>query len=198
MRVIAGTARRTQLRTVDVPHLRPMLDRVRESLFNIIRSEVDGVRVLDLFSGCGALGIEALSRGAQSCIFVEQDRNLRDVLVQNVAKCRMDERASILCADVFSLASRTPPRERAPAGLAFADPPYAMVDDPNQRAELFRVLEGLVGPWIADRALLMLHHRPMPHALWPAERLACLDLRVYGNSQITFFEVRAEGADGQE
>jgi 16S rRNA (guanine(966)-N(2))-methyltransferase RsmD len=198
MRVIAGTARRTQLRTVDVPHLRPMLDRVREALFNIIRSEVEGVRVLDLFSGCGSLGIEALSRGAQSCIFVEQDRNLRDVLSENVAKCRMDDRASILCADVFSLATRMPPRERAPAGLAFADPPYSMVDDPNQRAELFRVLEGLVGGWIADRALLMVHHRPMPHALWPTKRLACLDRRVYGNSQITFFEVRAEGADGQE
>ena len=84
MRVISGTARGTKLRTLDLEHLRPMLDRVKESLFNIIRDRIEGVRVLDLFSGVGSLGIEALSRGASRCIFLEQDPRLVRVLVQNL------------------------------------------------------------------------------------------------------------------
>ena len=70
MRIISGTARGTKLHSADTLVLRPMLDRVKESLFGILRDAVAGARVLDLFSGSGALGLEALSRGAESCVFV--------------------------------------------------------------------------------------------------------------------------------
>jgi len=78
----------------------------------------------------------------------------------------------------------------------FADPPYTMIEDPNARAEVFTGLEALVGRWIGEGATLILHHSPAPHMLWPAQRLRSFDQRIYGNSQLTFFEV-AEGGDEQ-
>ncbi len=83
-----------------------------------------------------------------------------------------------------------------PAEVVFCDPPYAMVADPNARADLFEALERLLGGWIAPGAVLMLHHAPMPYALWPTERLVETDRRIYGRSQLTFFDVPGEGADG--
>ena len=189
VRVISGTARGRKLRTLDLPHLRPMLDRVRESLFNIIRADVEGARVLDCFSGCGALGIEALSRGAASCVFVEQDRRLVGALTHNLDRCGMLDRCEVLKAGFFSLPQLPAPEGMLPADLVFLDPPYACVDDPNRRRELFDVLEGLTGTWVRPGALLVLHHRPMPHVLWPSRRLVCCDQRIYGRSQITFFEL---------
>lgn len=190
MRVIGGSARRTKLRTLDLPHLRPMLDRVKESLFNIIRDSLEGALVLDVFSGCGALGVEALSRGAASCLFVEQDKKLVRLLGENVGKCHLSDRCRILRADFFSLPRRPPPARLLPADLVFVDPPYALVDDPNRRSGLFVTLEQMVGKWIGPVAVIVLHHQRMPHVLWPTRLMECFDRRIYGNSQITLFEVR--------
>ena len=177
------------MRTLELPHLRPMLDRVRTALFNIIRGELEGAKVLDLFSGCGALGIEALSRGASSCVFVEKDAALARLIAQNLEKCRMTDRSRILQADFFSLSRRVPPAGMLPAEVVFCDPPYEMIDDPNRRGEFFSALEGLSDTWVRAGALEMLHHSPLPHALWPARRLECYDRRVYGRSQITLFRL---------
>ncbi|MFW6189838.1 MAG: 16S rRNA (guanine(966)-N(2))-methyltransferase RsmD [Planctomycetota bacterium] len=189
MRVISGSAGGTALDALPKSGLRPMLDRVKEALFNILQWELEDARVLDLFSGSGALGLEALSRGARSCLFVESDPELARLIEANALKCRLRERCRVLPEDVFRLPDLPLPGEGLPAGIAFVDPPYAVVDDPNRRAELFELLEGLAGSWIAARALLVLHHEPIPHAIWPAERLVETDKRIYGRSQLTFFEV---------
>jgi len=196
MRIISGEARGRKLRTLDVPHLRPMLDRVRVALFSIIRERIPGARVLDLFSGCGALGIETLSRGAERCLFVEHDPKLVKLIEQNLEMCRMTERAATLRMDFLFLANRRPPAGFECASLVFADPPYAMVEDPNVRAELLAGIERLIGQWIAPGATVMLHHKPAPYMLWPTKRLRCFDRRVYGNSQITLFQVE-EAAGGK-
>ena len=196
MRVISGTAKGFSLESVDKDNLRPMLDRVKESLFNLIRGEIKGGRVLDLFCGTGALGIEALSRGAESCVFVEMDQSLATLTEENLEHCRLSEKAVLLRDDFFYLASRPMPAEGLPATLVFLDPPYALIEDPNQRTDLFETLEELCDGWIAPGALLMLHHAPLARALWPTERLRHLEMRVYGNSQLTFFEVPAE-EDGE-
>jgi len=195
MRVIGGTARGTKLRTLEVEHLRPMLDRVREALFSIIRGRLEGALVLDAFSGCGALGIEALSRGAGSCVFVERDARLARLLEENVEKCHMVDRCEVLRVDALSLPARRAPRGMAPVQVAFFDPPYAMVEDPNGRAELFAVIEEMLQWWIAPGALVVLHHAPLPHALWPTQGLECTDRRVYGRSQISLFNVPGEASD---
>jgi 16S rRNA (guanine(966)-N(2))-methyltransferase RsmD len=189
MRIISGSARGQNLETVDLPHLRPMLDRVRENLFNIIRFDVDGAEVLDLFSGCGSLGIEALSRGADGCVFVESDRRLVELIQRNVDQCGFADRAYVLRDDVFMLPGRPPPPRHGLAEVVMADPPYDFIDDPNRRSEVFEALEGMIGSMIAPGALLVVHHAPMPHALWPTDRMRCFDRRVYGNSQISLFEV---------
>jgi 16S rRNA (guanine966-N2)-methyltransferase len=196
VRVISGSARGTRLESVANPALRPMLDRVKESLFNIVRERLPQARVLDLFSGSGALGLEALSRGAEGCVFVESDRQLARLLLRNVERCHAADRSRLVQADVLQLSERPLDAAGLPAEVVFCDPPYAMVADPNVRAGLFEALERLIGGWIATGALLMLHHAPMPYALWPAERLVEADRRIYGRSQLTFFDVPKEGADG--
>jgi 16S rRNA (guanine966-N2)-methyltransferase len=194
VRVISGSARGTRLESVPNPALRPMLDRVKESLFNILREAVPQARVLDLFSGSGALGLEALSRGAAGCVFVENDPQLARLLLRNVERCHLGDRCRLVRADVLRLPQRPSEAEGMPADLVFCDPPYSMVADPNARADLFEALERLAGAWIAPGAVLMLHHAPMPYAIWPTERLAETDRRIYGRSQLTFFDVPGEGA----
>ncbi len=191
MRIISGTARGTKLKSVDDPALRPMLDRVKDPLFNILRHLTSGAHVLDLYSGSGALGIETLSRGAVRCVFVEKDPRLVRLIEVNAERCHVTDRCKVLQAAVDTLPRRPPPRPAA--DMVFVDPPYALVDDPNERAALFATLEALLGSWIGADAVLVLHHRPMRHALWPTERFSEWDQRVYGRSQLTFFEVAGEG-----
>ena len=195
VRIIAGSARGKRLLSAPNPALRPMLDRVKESLFNILRHLVPGSRVLDLFAGSGAIGLEALSRGADHCVFVESDPQLLRLARLNVERCRLLDRCETLLADALTLPHRMPPARGVPAGLVFVDPPYAMVDDPNARATLFVALERMIGAWVSSDAVLVLHHRPLPHALWPTCRLTEWDKRTYGRSQLTFFDV-VEGHDG--
>ena len=187
MRVISGKAGGRRLETLEVDCLRPMLDRVKEALFNIIRFEVEEARTLDLFAGSGALGIEALSRGARSALFVESDPRLAELIERNVRECGLEQNSQIRRASVFSLPAMHPPSDIVPAGLVFVDPPYAMIEDPNRRAELFAVLEDMAGVWILGGATLIVHHSPMPHILWPTDSYECSERRVYGRSQLSFF-----------
>ncbi len=196
MRIIGGAAGGTPLRSLPVGSLRPMLDRVKEALFNILRGDLPGAQVLDLFSGSGALGLEALSRGAARCIFVERNARLAGLIRANAERCRLADRCELIVADVLDLPAREPPPTTAPASLVLADPPYAMVDRPESRAGLFHVLESLHGQWVAGGALLVLHHRPLEDEPWPPTRLAQTDRRVYGQSQLTFFHYPAGGQNG--
>jgi 16S rRNA G966 N2-methylase RsmD len=112
-----------------------------------------------------------------------------------VEKCHFEDCAEVLNADVMTMPVRFPPAGWGPADLVLADPPYAMIDDPNARGEFFRVLERMLDHWIAPGAILVLHHRPMPHAIWPSEQFEVWDQRVYGQSQITFFDAPGDGGD---
>jgi len=84
LRVIAGKLKGRRIRTIEVAGTRPMTDRVRESLFNILAPELPGARFLDLFAGSGAVGIEALSRGASAAVFIESERRWADVIAENL------------------------------------------------------------------------------------------------------------------
>ena len=195
MRIISGSARGTKLRSLPNAALKPMLDRVKEPLFEILRHLLADACVLDLFSGSGALGLEALSRGARRCVFVEQDRALGRLTLQNARRCHLDDRCELVQADVLALPRRLPPGGHLAADLLLVDPPYALVDDPNGRATLFRTLEALVDAWVRPGAVAVLHHSPLPHAVWPTDRLSVWDKRVYGRSQLTFFDVAEDPAD---
>ncbi len=123
MRVIAGKARRILLKTAPGLDTRPTTDRIKETLFNILQPDLPGARVLDLFSGSGALGIEALSRGADSCVFVEKAPEALNCIRENLAACRLSDQARVMGTDVLSALNRLDGDEKA-FDLVLMDPPY--------------------------------------------------------------------------
>jgi len=195
VRIISGSARGTKLAGLPVDALRPMLDRVKEALFNILREIVPGATVLDLFSGSGSLGLEALSRGARRCLFVEEDSRLARLLERNATKCGLAGRCRVVVGSVLDLPACAAEEPDGAADLVLADPPYTMIDDPNARARFFAWLDNLPGGRARGDVIVTLHHRPMPYALWPTERFVVWDQRVYGQSQLTFFEPGEPTAD---
>lgn len=122
MRVIAGKARRLQLKTPKGMDTRPTTDRIKETLFNMIKDELFNIRFLDLFAGSGGIGIEALSRGAREAVFVEQNREACSIIRENLVFTHLDSQGEVLAQNVMA-ALRT-----LQGGdvfeVAFMDPPY--------------------------------------------------------------------------
>ena len=121
MRVITGTARGRRLKELPGRETRPTTDKVKESIFNIIQFDIEGRNTQDLFAGTGQLGIEALSRGAARCTFVDARREAAALVRENLAHCGLADRARVVQGD--ALAFLTGCREKF--GLVFLDPPYA-------------------------------------------------------------------------
>lgn len=185
MRIIGGTHRSVALTAVgkgdDAAHLRPTTDRIRESLFNVLGGgrygdPVDGARVLDLFAGTGALGLEALSRGAAQVCFIENGRTAFKLLSKNIAKLRAAEATNVVTAD----ATRLPPNPYAPFDLVFLDPPYGK--ELGKKALVSAKAQG----WIAEDALVVWEEDSAQTA---PSGFTELDSRKYGSTYITFLEV---------
>lgn len=122
MRVIAGSARRLQLKTIEGLDTRPTTDRIKETLFNMLQNDLAGCRFLDLFAGSGAIGIEALSRGAREAVFVEKSPQAAACIRDNLKATRLEGQARILREDVFQALERLKGGE--PFDYIFLDPPY--------------------------------------------------------------------------
>ncbi|HEY0231463.1 MAG TPA: 16S rRNA (guanine(966)-N(2))-methyltransferase RsmD [Dokdonella sp.] len=120
LRIVAGRLRGSRLAVADADGLRPTPDRVRETLFNWLAPVLEGARCLDLYAGTGALGIEALSRGAGECVFVERDRNLCRQLQDNLARLRV-EHARVVNDEAFGFLADSPP---SAFDVVFLDPPF--------------------------------------------------------------------------
>lgn len=123
MRVISGSSRGTRLKTIESMDTRPTTDRVKESLFNLIQSQIYGRKVLDLFSGSGSLGIEALSRGATFAVFVDNSRKCVSVIRENLEKTKLINRSEILNFDIDSALNKLS-MSSDKFGLIILDPPY--------------------------------------------------------------------------
>jgi len=128
MRVVAGELRGRHLEAPEGRHTRPTSDKVRQAVFNSLESAgfIDGARVADLFAGSGAMGIEALSRGAASCVFVEKDRTALDVLRRNLASLDLGTRSKVVPGDVVPALARL-----GAFDLAIVDPPYEFAGWPE-------------------------------------------------------------------
>ncbi len=122
MRVIAGTARRLQLKTLPGTATRPTQDIIRETFFNVIQNYVPGARFLDLFAGSGAIGIEALSRGAAYAVFVENSRKAVSMIEENLEHTHLSDRAKVITGDALMALTRL--SGEAPFDLVYLDPPY--------------------------------------------------------------------------
>jgi 16S rRNA (guanine966-N2)-methyltransferase len=181
VRIIAGRFRGLALADVGrgdpAAHLRPTSDRVRESLFNVLTGgrhgdPVTGARVLDLFAGTGALGLEALSRGAAHVTFVESGAPALGLLRRNVAKTRSEDETQIVARD----ATRLGPCAGAPFTLVFLDPPYGKGLGESALAA------AVAGGWLAPGALVVWEENapaPVP------EGFARADARRYGATHVT-------------
>ena len=181
MRIIGGAFRGRALASVGKgdagAHLRPTTDRVRESLFNALLGgrfgdPVTGARVLDLFAGTGALGLEALSRGAAHAAFVDDGRKAQALIRQNIALCKAQDATRLIRRD----ARRPGPCPSDPFDLIFLDPPYGKGLGETALAA------ALDGGWVAPGALIVWEENT---AIAPPDALTELDRRRYGDTTIT-------------
>ena len=182
MRVIAGESGGVPLK-VPKTVTRPTADRVREAVFSILGERVAGARVLDLFAGSGAVGIEALSRGAESAVFVEQNRAACEVLRGNLAKTGLAGKAGVVCGDAVKTAGKLG-RE---FDVVFADPPY--VKRRGDRDFGKALLAGGLGEILADDGTVVLE-TGVAEVHGEADGWAVRDRRVYGSTVIWFLEKR--------
>jgi len=183
--VIAGTAKGRRLRAPSGLRVRPMEDRIKEALFNILGESVRGARVLDLYCGSGSLGIEALSRGAEAAVLVDSWAQSVAAAQANLQHTGLTERARIYQADVRQWVSRRKsgtPRSEGGFSLIFLDPPFRI-----DRQDLATVLQDLAGSRLpADEALLILQ-QPVRNDPIAVSGLAIEDRRVYGDSALIFY-----------
>ena len=139
MRIIAGTARGRQLKAPPGLHTRPTTDRVKEAVFSIIQFQVPGARVLDLFAGSGQLGLECLSRGAESCLFCDNDRAALRAVGQNITACGVQDRCTVFAGDFRSAVAGHSPGS---FDIILLDPPYGgkILEDALRAVEQFDIL----------------------------------------------------------
>ena len=122
MRIISGKARGTKLYTLDGTATRPTLDRVKESLFNIIQNDIEDSTVLDLFSGSGAIGLEFLSRGAKRAVLCDSSKDAIKIIKQNVQKTHFEEKVEVYNMEFTKLVERL---QNQKFDIIYIDPPYA-------------------------------------------------------------------------
>ncbi|MBT3071611.1 16S rRNA (guanine(966)-N(2))-methyltransferase RsmD [Rhodomicrobium sp. Az07] len=182
MRIVGGRFRGRGIAAPDGTTTRPTSDRVRESLFNILTHgtegpPLEGARVLDLFAGTGALGLEALSRGAAYCLFVEDEAAARGAIRENIEALGLTGASKLWRRDATKLGTAAPMQ---PFQLVFADPPYA-----KGLGEL-ALNAALNGGWLAAGAICVLEERTDMAVALPAA-FEPLDARVYGDTALHFF-----------
>lgn len=186
MRIIGGDFRGRALAALGkgdaAAHLRPTTDRVRESLFNVLMGgrygdPITDLRVLDLFAGTGALGLEALSRGAAQASFVENGRKAQSLIRENIDHCRCAERTKLVGRDATRLTENPDP----PYDLIFLDPPYGK--KMGERA----MASAIAGGWIAREALILWEESA---EIVVPQGFTLLETRKFGGTQISFLSAQ--------
>lgn len=179
---MGGSARGHRLQGPHGTETRPTSDKVRESIFNLVPDAFVGGTVLDLFAGTGALGIEALSRGAERAIFVERRRGACQVIRRNLVHTKFEGSATTLCTTV----ERALPAIEDSCALVLADPPYAYpgIHDIMALIGGARVIE--------DDSMVVLEHSPRFAVAERYGRLALSRQRAYGDTAVSIFVVREE------
>jgi 16S rRNA (guanine966-N2)-methyltransferase len=185
MRIIAGTHRGRQIVAPKGLTTRPMTDRVRENLFNIIGSAVVDATVLDLFCGSGALGLESLSRGAASATLVDWDAAAVRAVETNCRRLGLMEWVRILRRDALRPGGWVRPQGASVYTLLFIDPPYKMTADPSGQARLAEMAGALVRLGVvAPQAVAMVRAERRTSIALPWEGFATIDERTYGTTAL--------------
>jgi len=177
MRVITGTARGRKLKELPGMETRPTTDKVKESIFNIVQFDVEGRKVLDLFAGTGQLGIEALSRGAAFCQFVDVRREAVHIVRENLAHTRLDDRGAVSQVDYLAFLSGC----KEKYDLVFLDPPY-------QSGILEKALQTIAAIDIVSENGIIICESPANAALPPLAAPYEMGRQyLYGKIQVTLY-----------
>ncbi len=183
MRVIAGSARHMPLKCLEGLDTRPTTDRIKETLFNMIQNDLYGCRFLDLFSGSGAIAIEALSRGAEKAVLVEKNPKAAAVIRQNLQFTKLQDKAVLMQTDVFSALQKMEGDKTF--DIIFMDPPYRMEWEK-------KVLMALTGSSLADERTLIIAEASLDTSMDYAEDLGFQVLRHKTYKTNAHFFIRKE------
>ena len=184
MRIIAGTFRSRQLKSLKKLRIRPTSDMLRETLFNILGPRVDGARFLDLFAGSGAVGIEAVSRGAAHVVLVENHRAAAHLISKNLALLEIGEGARLIPADAIEAIAKLESERASAFEFIFLDPPYAKERDYHS---VLHALEK--SPLLSDSSILIAEHRKtfsLPAAIGRLQQFRTLK---QGDATLSFYRV---------
>jgi 16S rRNA (guanine(966)-N(2))-methyltransferase RsmD len=194
MRVIAGQFRSRQLKSLDTPHLRPTSDRLRETLFNVLSPKIAGAHFLDLFAGTGAIGIEALSRGAKDVLFVENHPPAAKLIRQNLQSLAIESGATVLPLDALWALQKIHQRQKDQIfayDFVFLDPPYAAAE------EYVKVMNFLSGAAFVSAGTVVIaeHTRKfeLPEEFGALERVRVLK---QGDAVLSFYRRRGSASIG--
>ena len=186
MRIIAGKYRGRNLKSPPSLEVRPTSDRLRETLFNVISPRIEGVRFLDLCAGSGAVGIEALSRGASQVTFIDKSRKMCALVEANLDLCCVPEdQTQVVQADAADYLSRSLKQNAAPWNIVFFDPPYA-----TNYLQVLELLAKTTGKLLAEDGIIVVEHHHkngLPDDLGSIIRNRILK---QGDSALSFFSTK--------
>ena len=181
MRIISGKARGTKLYTLEGLNTRPTLDRVKESIFNIIQNEIEGANVLDLFAGSGAIGLEFLSRGAGSVILCDKSKQAIEIIKKNVQKTHMEENTQVFNIDFETCLEKV---KNTKFDIIYLDPPYE-TDYISKSLKIIIELD-----IIKEKSLIIIETDDEKRVEKEIEniKVKIVDKRKYGRATIIFLE----------
>ena len=181
MRIIAGTAKGRRLKTVPGDSTRPITDRTKEALFSILGNWIIDARILDLFGGTGAVGIEALSRGAAHVTFIEKSQPATRTIGENLRLTNLAERALVRRSDAFKYLAQTPPQ---PFDLIYIAPPQYQ----QLWAKAVRTIDQRLGQWLLPDGAVIAQIHPIEYEELELQNLVLYDERRYGSTLLCFYE----------
>ena len=193
MRIISGKAKGIRLSALNSKRTRPILDRVKESLFNILGDSILDNIVLDLFAGTGSLGIEALSRGAKRCLFVDNSANAIRVIKKNLQDAGSLKRSVVLRINVFRILGFLK-NKHIKFDLMLVAPPYKLLDiDCRDRKIIFSLLDECASREIINErgTIVLQHHKKQMVSQESFKQLKVVDERRYGTTQLTFLGINS-------
>ena len=186
MRIIAGLHRGRPILPPAGRQTRPITDRVKESLFGILTQRLEGAWVADIFAGTGSLGLEALSRGADSCCFVESDRKAKALLWQNIKTLDLQDKVQVSSKNAWNFAESLE-TERS-FDLIFLDPPYVDSRDSSEESKLGKLLASVSGEDLLSReGMVVLRHESAYPCQERYGQLTLAQSRRYGSMSLSFF-----------
>ena len=189
MRIIAGSKRGMKLFSPKTRGSRPITDRVKESVFNILRKYAlpEGRRVADLFCGVGSLGLEALSRGAEFVTFVEQDAQIIPILERNIGKAGFVKQSKVILANAFKIGSPVDADDRK-CSLVFVDPPYAFTQDVQFGSPLSRLMD-VLQKQVTPEAIVVVRTNRRSFLLERYGAFQLLERREWGTMAVTLLQM---------